>query len=73
MNQKEFGRTVNDQLINQVDEEVADNKLDEMDLPKASASCYDRLGKYRTKFQKEEILIAVGLYLILTSVAMVVL
>jgi len=73
MNHNEIGQTMSEQLINQVEDEVANDNFDEIDLQKASASCYERRGRYRIKSQKADIFIVVGLYLILINVAIVIL
>ena len=73
MKRNKFRRTVNDQLISQVENEVDDDELYDDALSKASADYYERSWKSRIKDQQQDIWIAIGLYLILSSVAFVVL
>lgn len=73
MDHNERGRTMNIQLINQVEDEVADDNYEEIDLQKASASSYERFRKYRIKSQKADLFIVVGLYLTLINLTIVVL
>ena len=64
---------MNDQLISQVENEVDDDELYDDALSKASADYYERSWKSRIKDQQQDIWIAIGLYLILSGVAFVVL
>jgi len=73
MKRNKFRRTVNDQLISQVENEVDDDELYDDALSKASADYYERSWKSRIKDQQQDIWIAIGLYLILSGVAFVVL
>ncbi|MCP4302869.1 MAG: hypothetical protein GY783_19980 [Gammaproteobacteria bacterium] len=73
MKRNKFRRTVNDQLISQVDDEVADDDSDEIAISKDTADYYERRWISRIKEQRGDFWIAVGLYLILSSVAFVVL
>ena len=67
---------MNDQLISQVEDEIADDDLYDDALSKASADYYERSGKRRIEnrqLEQLDIWIAVALYLFLSSVAFVVL
>lgn len=71
MKRYEFGQTVNDELVSQIEEEAANDNFDEI-MQKASADYYERRWKYQAKDHKADWCIAVGLYLILAGVAFVV-
>lgn len=73
MKRSKFRRTVNDQPIGQVEDEMTDDDLRDIAVSKASADYYERSWKSRIKDQQQDIWIAVGLYLILSSVAFMVL
>ncbi len=73
MKRKKLRRTGNDQLTSQVEDEVANDDLCETDLERASPAYYERRRKMWTKFNQGNWWIAVLLYLILCSVAFVVL
>ena len=73
MKRNKFRRTVNDQPIGQVEDEMTDDDLHDIAVSKASADYYERSWKSRIKDQQQDIWIAVGLYLILSSFAFVVL
>ena len=67
---------MNDQLISQVEGEIADDDLYDDALGKASADYYERSWKRRIENQQLErldIWIAATVYLLLSSVAFVVL
>ncbi len=55
------------------EDQISDDKLYDDALDKVSADYYERRAKYRIKFQAQEMWIAVALYLVLSSVAFVVL
>lgn len=63
---------VTDQLISHVEDGVVNDSLAETELDKASADFYGRRKKIWIGFQKGDWLVAVALYLILASVAFVV-
>jgi hypothetical protein len=67
-----FRRTVNEPQISRVEDEITDGELYDDALSKASADYYERSWKSRIREQQSNIWIAVGLYLILSSVAFVV-
>lgn len=73
MKRNRFRRSVKDRLISPVEDQTTDEHLGETGSYEVSASYFEGLGRYKTKFRKEEILIVVGLYLLLASVAFVVL
>ena len=73
MKRNKLRRTLNDLVISQVGDEVADENLDVTGSLKASADYYERLARYRAEFRMEEIWIVIGLYLILAGVAFVIL
>lgn len=73
MKRNKFNRTPEDQQISQVKDQISDEELYGDGLDKASADYYDRIAKNRIKFQAQDTWIAVGLYLVLSSVAFVVL
>ena len=73
MKRNKFKRTSNDQQISQVENQIADDELYDDALSKASADYYERIWKRRINDRQLDIWIAVGLYLVLPSVAFVVL
>ena len=73
MKRKKFRRTVNDQLVSQIEDEFAADDLYDSAMQKASADYYERRWKSRIKEQQGNLWIAIGLYLIISSVAFVVL
>ena len=73
MKRKKLRRTGNDQRTSQVEVEVESGNLEEIALQQASADYYERRWRNRIKDQKGNFWIAIGLYLILSSVAFVVL
>jgi hypothetical protein len=73
MNRNTFERTVNDQQISQVENQIADNQLYDDALSKASADYYERSWKRSNNDRQLDIWIAVGLLLLLSGVALVVL
>ena len=72
MKRDSFRRTVNDQQISPVEDESADDNQYDEALGKASADYYERSWKSRIKDRQQDFWIAVGLYLVLCSVAFVV-
>ena len=75
MKRNELTDSVNDQSISQVDDEAASDNFNETDLQEfeASSDYYERRSRIRIKLHLGDWWIAVGLYLILISVAFVVL
>ena len=73
MKRNKFKPTPEDQQISPADDQISDDELYDDALDKASADCYERVAKTRIKVQAQDILIAVALYLVLSSVAFVVL
>ena len=71
MKRKKSRRTGNDQLTSQVEGDV-DGELHDDAISKASADYYEQSWKRRIKDRQLDIWIAVGLYLVLSSVAVVV-
>jgi hypothetical protein len=71
MKRDKFRRTVNDQLMGHVEDEGVDDNLYDVAMQKASADNYERSWKARVKEQRGDCWIAIGLYLILASVAFV--
>jgi len=71
MNRNQCRQTSEDQLVNQVEDQISDDELYDDAIGKASANYYDRISKNRIKIQQLDVWIAVGLYLILSSVAFV--
>ena len=72
MKRKKSRRTGNDQLTSQVEGDV-DGELYDDAISKASADYYERSWTSRIKDRQQDFWIAVGLYLVLSSVAFVVL
>ena len=72
MKGKKLRRTVKDRLSSQVEDETADDEQYDDAISKASADYYQRCWKSRIKDRQLDIWIAVGLYLVLSSVALVV-
>jgi hypothetical protein len=66
-----FRRTSEDQRTSQADDQISDAELYDDAIAKASADYYERSRKNKIKFQRLDIWIAVGLYLVSTSVAFV--
>jgi len=73
MKRNSFRRTVNDQQIRPVEVEITDDEQYDDAISKASADYYERRWKSRIKDRQLDIWIAVGLYLVLSSAALVVL
>ena len=73
MKRKKLRQTWNDQLTSQVGNKVATDDLYETDLERASPAYYERRRKMWTKFNEGDWWIAVAVYLVLSSVALVVL
>ena len=79
MKLNELKDSVNDQRISQVDDEVANDNFNETDLWeldvrvfKASSDYYKRCSRHRIKLHQGDWWVAVAVYLILASVAFVV-
>lgn len=73
MKRNKFRRTVHDPQISRVEDGITDGELHDDTLSIASADYYERSWKSRIKEQQSNVWIALGLYLILSSVAFVVL
>ena len=73
MKRNKFKRTREDQQDSPVEDQISDGELYDDALDKTSADYYARIAKNRIKVQGQDTWIAVGLYLVLTSVAFVVL
>ena len=73
MKRNSLGRTVNDQQISPVEDEITDDEQYDKAIAKASAGIYKRSWEARIKPRQLDIWIAVGVALILSSVALVVL
>ena len=73
MKRKKLRRIENGQLAGHVDDEAADDSLYETDLERDSAACYERRRKMWAEFNQGDWWIAVAVYLILFSIALVVL
>jgi hypothetical protein len=73
MKRNSLGRTVNDQQISPIEDEIADDEQYDEAIAKASAGIYKRSWEARVKLRQLDIWIAVGAYLILSGVALVVL
>jgi hypothetical protein len=72
MKRKNFRRTVNDGLLSQVEDGAASDDIDDSAAQRASADFYEMRTKMWTNFTRGDIWIAIGLYLVLASVAFVV-
>jgi len=70
MKRNRLKRNPNDQQISQVENQIADDALYDDAISKASADYYRRSWKSRIKDRQLDIWIAVGLYLVLSSVAL---
>lgn len=73
MKADEPGLSVNDHLTGQVDDEAANDDVYETDVERASAAYYARSKTMWANFNRGDCWIAVGLYLIMASVAFVAL
>jgi hypothetical protein len=73
MKRNKFGRTSKDQQISQAEDQIADDELYDDAINKTTADYYERSWKGRVKDRQLDIWIAVGLYVILSSVAFVAL
>lgn len=73
MKRKKLRRTGNDHLTSPVEDGAANDDIHDIALAKASADFYGRRERMWTKFNQGDFWIAIGLYLILSSVAFVVL
>ena len=73
MKRNSLRRTVNDQQISPVEDETADDEQYDEAISKVTANYYERTWKSRIKARQLDIWIAVALYLVLSSVALVVL
>lgn len=72
MRPKKITSTETDQLNSATEGEFSDDDSHDRTTEEKSAAYYKRVGKQREKDQKGDFWIAVGLYLILCSVALVV-
>jgi hypothetical protein len=73
MKRNKFKRTPEYQQNSPIEDQMSDGELYDDALDKTSADYYARIAKNRIKVQAEDIWIALGLYLVLSSVAFVVL
>jgi len=73
MKRNKFRRITSDQLISSAEDEYADDDLQDDTLSKASAEYYERSWNNRIKGRQLDSWIAVSLYLLLSSIAFVVL
>jgi len=73
MKRKKLRRTGNEQLASQAEDEVESDDLDAIAFQQASADYYRRRSRNRVNDHKGDFWIAIGLYLILSSVAFAVL
>ena len=73
MKHEKLRRTGNEQLTSQVEDEIANDDLYDTDLERDSADFYEWRWKMWTKFNQEDWWIAVAVYLVLSSVAFVIL
>jgi len=65
-------QTETDQLISLGEDEFSEHESYDRTMQEKSAGCYERTWKHRKKDQKGDFWIALGLYLIICSVAFVV-
>ena len=73
MKREELKQTWNKQLTSQFEAEAAIDTLCETDLESASPARYERRRKMWSKFNQGDWWIAIAVYLILSSVALVIL
>ena len=77
MNRNQCRQNSEDQLVDQVEDQledqISDDELYDDAISKESANYYDRRSKNRNKIRQLDVWIVAGLYLILSSVAFVVL
>jgi len=73
MQPNKFMQNSDDQPISQAESQLSDDDLHDDTVSKASADYYERSRKSRIKVQQLDVWIAAGLYLILSSVALVLL
>ncbi len=73
MKRIDFSGTVTDLLTGPIDYEAGGENEDEVAFQKASAEYYERRQKFWADFHRGDWWIAIGLYLIISSVAFVVL
>jgi hypothetical protein len=73
MKRNKFRRTPKDQQNGPTEDQMSDGELYDDALDRTSADYYARIAKNRIKVQAQDIWIAVGLYMVLASVAFVVL
>jgi len=75
MKRNQLPDSVSDQSTSQVDHDAADENINETDLLlfKASAEHYERRWRNRIKFNRGDWWLAIGVYLMLASVAFVAL
>jgi hypothetical protein len=68
-----FRRTSEDQQIRQADDKKSDDELYDDAIDKDTADYYERSRKNKIRFQRLDIWIAVGLYLVSSSIALALL
>jgi len=68
-----FRQTSEDQRTCQADDQVSDDELYDDAIDKATADYYERSRRNKIKFQRLDIWIAVGLYLVSSSIALAIL
>jgi len=73
MTRNKFRRTSKNQQISRVEDQIADDELYDDAISRASADYYERSWERRVKDRQQDIWIAVGLYVVLSSVAFVAL
>ena len=73
MKRNKFKRTPENQQDSPIEDQISDGELHDDALSKISADYYERIAKNRIKIEAQDAWIAVGLYLVLSSVAFVVL
>ena len=73
MKRNKFRQTSKDQQISQAEDQIADGELSDDAISAATVDYYERSWKRRIKDRQLDIGIAVGLFLILSSVAFVAL
>jgi len=68
-----FRRTSEDQRTGQADDQVSDDELYDDAIDKDTADYYERSRKNKIRYQRLDIWIAVGLYLVSSSIALAIL
>ena len=71
MKRNKFRRTSKNQQISRVEDQIADDELYDDAISKATADYYER--SWQSRIKELDIWIAIGLYLVMSSVAFVVL